>query len=283
MKEPFFNDVSITPLCVTDEEVRTRIDGFVDILEFCGFLGFKKVRFDRSANELELKRGYYLKDYLAENAIGNKSRALLLLNMLRLPYIENDAIAEDRYLTHTAKLKRDDREIEAEGLASAYFSNGFAVGFASEEFWRQHIVFTLSVTDDATKKSREHRVFCISTVSSFSDVSFINWSVKNLPLVFRPSNLLPEEKKVKLRDDHGKNELKEFASVIKKESYILEVVNSLPFAPKTRTMTKVKDDSGLIEIRLLDKKSKIGIVVQTTARNEVEAMYLAADIEKKYA
>lgn len=281
MKEPFFNDISTTPLCVTDDEVEARINEFVGILEFCGFLGFKKVRFDKQASQLELKAGYFVKDYLAEHAKGNGNRALLILNMFQSPYIDEDSLAFNEYLLHTARLKGGGGEVEADGLASAFFSRGFAVGFASEDYWKDNVIFTLSITEDATKKSRDHKVFCISRISHFRDDAFIKWAVDELPLQFRSSNLSTEAKRVKLRDDHGKDILSEFSERIKKEPYIIEIINSLPFKPKEKRMTKIKDD-GIIEVRLLNTDNKIGIVVRTTAHSEMEAIYLAASIEKKF-
>lgn len=281
MKGPFFNDVSVFPLCATDDEIDIRIDEFVKILDFCGFLGFKKVRFDKRADALELRPGYYLKDYLSANARRNGNRALLILNMFQSPYIDGDSVAEERYLSHTARLQKDGGEIEAEGLSSAYYSGGFSIGFASENFWKDNISFTLTVTDDSTLKSREHKVFCISCISQFSNNSFIKWAIKELPLQFRASNLPYHSKSVALRDDHGKKELTEFSKLIKNEPYIIEVINSLPFNKNAKRMTRINED-GLIEIRLLGNKNKIGILVRTTACNNLESMYLATDIEQKY-
>lgn len=283
MKEPHFNELSIMPLCVTDEEVETRINGFAEVLEFCGFLGFERVRFDRPAKYIKLKEGYSLKEYLSVHARGNNNQARLMLSMLQPPYIEGNTIAEDRYITHTARLKREGQEIEAEGLATAYFSEGFAVGFASEDFWRNNIEFTLLVKDDISRKRHEQKIFCISALSQFSDSLFMDWAINSLQLQFRPSRLHKDLKTVKLRDDHGKNLLEKFSSKIIKESYVVSVINSLPFECNIRKMTRIKEDCSLIEVRMLSTENKIGIVVQTTAQNGLEAAYIAADIERKYS
>lgn len=282
MREPFFNDLSINPLCETDQEVDQRIGDFVKILKFCGvFLGYKKVRFDKPAKEIELKKDYYLRDYFAKYITGNNFRDLLVLNMLQPPCIEDDSEEEIKYATHTTKLKRDGKDIDAYGFACAYYSTGFVVGFASDDFWKNNTSFTVSVTEDESGKSREHSVFCISQVEQFNTCGFISWAINNLPLSFRSSGLEYAAKKVSLRDDHGKDVLLEFSKKIKKEPYIIEVVNSLPFKRDTQKKTNWVGD-GIIEVRLLGVKYKIGIAVRTTARNEIEGAYLAADIEKKY-
>lgn len=282
MREPFFNDLSIYPLCETDQEVNQRIGDFVKILKFCGgFLGYKKVKFDKPAKEIELKKDYCLRDYFAKHAAGNSFGDLLVLNMLQPPCIEDDSEEEVKYATHTTKLKRDGKDVDAYGFACAYYSTGFVVGFASEDIWKNNTSFNVSVTEDETGKSREHNVFCISQVDQFNNYDFISWAVNNLPLSFRPSRLEYTEKRVALRDDHGKDVLMEFSKKIKKESYIIEVVNSLPFKRETQKKTNWVGE-GIIEIRLLGEKNKIGIAVRTTAMNELEGAFLAADIEKKY-
>lgn len=283
MKEPIFNDLSIYPLCVSNEEMDERVSSFMDVLEFCGFLGFRKVRMDRSVGKLELMHGYFLKDYLFQNAKGNQNGVQLILNMLKPPYIDEGTVSEERYMTHTARFKKGDQNIEAEGLSCAFFSESFAVGFASEAFWKNDCSFKLSVTVDETKKKCERRIFCISCVGHFKKEDFIQWAVGNLDLQFRPSEKSIESKRVNIRHDHGEDKLNQFASVIKKEPYIIEVVNSLPFEHNCRKMTRLRGKDGLIDIRMLNTKEKIGIVVRTTARNEMEALYLAADIERKYA
>lgn len=283
MKEPFFNDLSLSPLCASDEEVKRRLSSFANVLKFCGFLGFKKVRFDRPPDQLELKPGCTLQSYLSQNAKGNQNDAILLLSMLMPPYINGGTVAKERYDTHDIRLKVKDQELVANGLACAFFSDGFAVGFDSEDLWRNNILFELRVKDLKTNKTHDRRVFCISSVAQFGEQPFVTWSVNNLSLHFRPSNLSIDSKRVRLRHDHGEDKLRDFADSIKKEPYIIEVINSLPFVPKAKKMTKLNGDSSLIEIRLLETREKIGIVVRTTAADRIEAMYLAADIERKYA
>ena len=101
---------------------------------------------------------------------------------------------------------------------------------------------------------------CLSSpLDHFKDSLFIKWAVNSQPLLLRPSNLPISNKVVKLRDDHGKHELSQFSDLIKKEPYVIEVVNSLPFERRSRRMTRIKED-GLIEVRLLDTENKIGIL-----------------------
>ena len=150
MKEPCFNELSLLPLCETDECVDVRINEFVNILKICGFLGFRKIRFDKSAKELELKKDYYLKDYLANKAKGNSNRACLILNMFMTPFVDDDTKEEEDYINHSIRIIRGKELIDAEGLKCSYISRGFSVGFASDPFWSDNISFKLSIIDDKT-------------------------------------------------------------------------------------------------------------------------------------
>lgn len=282
MREPFFNEISVEPLCETNQEIDTRIGAFVEVLKFCGsFLGFKRVRSNMPAKEVKLKKDVFLKDYLARNATGNNVGAHLILSMLQPPFIDDNTEEERKYILHTTRLVRDGQAVVANGFACAYYSSGFVVSFASEDYWIQNTSFTLSVVEDETGKARNHRIFGVSHVEQFGDSGFVMWAVNNLSLKFRPSGIAPESKSISLRDDHGKQMLQEFSQRIIKEPYVVEVVNSLPFDRKAKKTFTIKEN-GLIGIRLLDTDNKIGIVVQTTARNELEALYLAADIERRY-
>lgn len=281
MREPFFNEISVEPLCVSDQEVDARIGSFVEVLKFCGFLGFNVVRSNKPAKEVELKKNFFLGDYLAKNASGNNYEAQLILSMLQPPYIDDNTEEERKYILHTSRLVRDGQAVVADGFACAYYSSGFVVGFASDDYWLQNTSFTISVVEDETGKSCDHRVFGFSRVEQFRDPGFVSWAVGNFSLKYKDSGIAPEAKRISLREDHGKQTLQDFSQRIRKESYVVEVVNSLPFDRKARKMTTIKED-GLICIRLLDTDNKIGIVVRTTACSALEAAYIAADIERKY-
>jgi hypothetical protein len=280
MKEPFFNDLSIFPLCNNDEEVCNRINNFVRLLEFCGSLGVRKVRFERPFQSIELKKNYTLHEYIYEH--GMDTNAMLILSMVRKPYLDDDSPEEAQFVNTVIKLVRDDIEYDAEGLTCAYLSNSFAIGFASEDYWSLNSCFNLNILNQITNKQKRDKVFCISNYSQFGIPCFINYVVCNLNPTFPHCGLKKEEKHVHLRDDHGKDILEKFADKILKEIYIAEVVNSLPFDSDSKDFISKICDDGLIEIRLNDSDKRIGMVLKTTAKNRMEATYMAVDLQQKY-
>ena len=281
MKEPFFNDISTQPFCITDAEIKERISAFVKILGFCGAIGFEKVRFEKSLQEILLKENYTLHEYISNHL--KESGTRLILSMIRRPYLDEDSEAEEKYVNSKIRLVKEEKEVEAEGIACAHLADSFAVGFASEDFWRDNTLFTINVLDQISEKTMTKQVFCISNVQQFEDNKFINWAVGSLPIKFKPCNIPQVQKQISFRDDHGKDKLKAFAKRILKEEYIVEVINSLPFHPHARDIIGKVSDDGLIDIILTDSDQGYGMVIKTTAETRALALYMAADIRKKYS
>jgi hypothetical protein len=91
-----------------------------------------------------------------------------------------------------------------------------------------------------------------------------------------------ENKKISLRDDHGKDILLDFSKRLVRCTYIIEIVNSLPFNPHERRFIKKVYGNGLIEIVLPWTDKGYGVVVKTTGRNINETEKIGEIIEEKY-
>ena len=281
MKEPHFNNVSVFPLCLTDKELLDRIESYVKVLKFCKFLGISKVRYSESVVNLLLKENYTLCDFIKDNRNDDKSR--LILSMTKYPYIDdNNEIAEEKYVYSKITLKKLEDEISAEGLTCAYCTDSFAIGFNSEKFWSDNILFKLNVVEQDSNKTSEKNIFCISHINQFEHRDFINWAVNNLTLKFRSCNIKKESKKMHFRNDHGIDKLKMFANRILKEEFIISVINSLPFNSNTKNMIGNITDNGIIDIYLTKTDEKFGMAIQTTANSKIEAKYMGFYLEKKY-
>ena len=132
-----------------------------------------------------------------------------------------------------------------------------------------------------TEKATSHRVFCISEVNHFRNADFVEWALSGIKINYLPCNINPADKRIEIRDDHGKKTLTDFSHKLVKEPFVVEVVNSLPFNGKILSRATVKSRD-LLEIRFPSKSISIGVVVRTTARSEIEAEYMAIDILNRY-
>ena len=59
-------------------------------------------------------------------------------------------------------------------------------------------------------------------------------------------------------------------------------MNSLPFDSESNEFISRICDNGLIEVRLIRTDKGLGMILKTTARNHMEATYMAADLQQKY-
>lgn len=96
------------------------------------------------------------------------------------------------------------------------------------------------------------------------------------------SNLQIEDKKISLRDDHGKDILMDFSRRLIKCPYVVGVMNSLPFNSHERRFIKRIREEGLIEIVLPWTDEGLGVVVKTTGRTIKETEMIGRIIKETY-
>lgn len=93
---------------------------------------------------------------------------------------------------------------------------------------------------------------------------------------------LPDQKPIKLRDDHGNDVLEDFAKKIRQSPYVTAIVNSLPFNPKALHPIRRAKANGLIEFVLTWTDDGYGICIQTTGRTQAETNTVAIHLAKTY-
>lgn len=99
------------------------------------------------------------------------------------------------------------------------------------------------------------------------------------------SQLAPDRKPIKLRDDHGKVKLQALGKRLVESPFVKGVINSSPFSPTERARIPLKQsfEKGLVEIALTSDDRGLGMVVETTGRNPGETRLIAEHLEEKYA
>ena len=92
----------------------------------------------------------------------------------------------------------------------------------------------------------------------------------------------PEDKKIKLRDDHGKDVLKAFCDKIICCEYVCEIVNSIPFSSNDRRFIHRIRSGGIIELVLPWTDKGYGVAVKTTGRNRRETEKISEILKERY-
>lgn len=135
-------------------------------------------------------------------------------------------------------------------------------------------------------------LICISkdsaaeTVRNISTEQHVDIHIPQIQVSAEPeleeSDLRIEDKKISLRDDHGKDVLMDFSKRLIKCPYVEGVINSLPFNSHERRFIKKIREEGLIEIVLPWTDKGYGVVVKTTGRTIKETEMIGRIIMEKY-
>ena len=100
-------------------------------------------------------------------------------------------------------------------------------------------------------------------------------------MLFR-SPIAENDKRISLRDDHGQDILLDFAKKVRRNPYVVGIVNSLPFNPNCRTFIRKARADGIVELVLTWTDKGIGLAVQTTGRNQRETLEIAKYLEEEF-
>lgn len=281
-----FNELSIQPLANDKTEGFHRVLYFFDTFKLASEKGFNKIRFEIPYEFGDILSGVsitsdltladYRKIYLQDNR--NRRYGQLLLGLPRRPYLDDNSEEADQYIQNTFSLKKDNGIVNPFGLASAYLLSTAAIGFCSEPFW-ENCQFDLIVKGDIESTET---VFCISLSNHFENQNFIEFIENKKPIILVETHLNPDEKKIELRDDHGKDKLEKFAKQLRYSPFVVAIINSLPFNPHSSKFIHKIHLNGIIEIVLTKTDKGLGLVVKTTGTNIRETQEIAKILDNKY-
>lgn len=199
----------------------------------------------------------------------NPNAINFLFAFLRQPYESEDVEQkQDEYLKHLWLYNGT----SCYGLALAYIMESMAISICSLE-WKQPL---LSIEkDDVTANVR----------NLFDEETYffhLEWLDSLQPVDLVKCTIAPIDKKIKLRDDHGKDILQDFCNRLRNNEYVFEIVNSLPFNPGNRKFIHKIYETGLIELVLPWTDKGLGVVVKTTGRNFRETEKIAELLREEY-
>lgn len=185
------------------------------------------------------------------------------------PY-DSDSVIQyyaDEYLNHRWTYGDN----ECVGLAYSYITDSLSISFYAAE-WKQNVVI-----------KRDSEQVSVRNVSEKSHLdAYKSWleGLKEVQLIKSP--LDKDEKKIHLRDDHGKDKLLDFSKKLCVSEYVTGVINSLPFNSKERRFIRRVFPDGKIECVLCWTDEGYGIVIQTTGRNLRETERIAEILKEDF-
>lgn len=278
--EACFNELSLRPLCKTTEEIKARVENYTEVIvNAIENHGFKKICYEQNLDEILIAESETIASFCYKNC--RNSKVALLLSTQVKPYIgdkELDSVSE-KYIDSTAYYCKNSEEIKAEGFTAAYAKNTICVGMISEPCWEkeEHPIVIRHQFAEEIKSW-----ICVSSVLHFATETFQGWYNINAPLCLKKCSINPEDKQIKLRDDHGKDELEAHAQKLCRSPYVVGIVNSLPFHPNAKDYIHKVCPKGIINIVLTSTDRGIGLAVKTTGENLRETQRIAEHLKEKY-
>lgn len=168
------------------------------------------------------------------------------------------------------------KNIQVEGLAWAAIKNTIALSLSTDKDWHTDII-ELIING---QKNNRVKVRNISKKDHLDTLSA--WIDFLTQIELQKTSISPHDKKFHVRDDHGKDELKAFWDKIKKNPYIIECINSLPFNSKKRKFIEECRADGIINLRLLWTSKGLGLCIKTTGHGIYQTTEIAKQIESEY-
>lgn len=289
--EAYLNELSYYPLALSRQDAKNRSYDLADLLKKAQKYQFNVVRcHERGIADILLCKDYTLADLCNENLRG--TREMLLITMIRPPFFKEDTKEEAEYVMNDFKIDMPNDilpdgkfgETDCYGLAAAFIYQSISINLKSHVFWHLHKTFRIT-RKEPSGKTLSCNVVSVSCPEDFEGDTFINWQVATLPRNFVDCGIPVSKKKCNLSSNHhGNDELKEFA----KQSlfilpYISEIVTSLGYSPHCSTFVKgFQWASKRIEVVLHWTENSYGMVLQTTARTDIELRQIADELEKKF-
>lgn len=275
-----FNDLSTFPIAENLSEAGKRLYQYFDVVRKLQEHGFKRVRYVDFFENIMLTPEYsFLSFCEIKKSPSLRTLANWLLGMARHPFIDDDSEEESRYIQNKFYINKCGETIEAVALGTAYLYDTIAVNLNSEEYWRD-LVYDLIIKGNEEKKSQ---ILAICSVGQCDDSRFVDWKETRNPIELEICHTNPEDKRIKLRDDHGNDVLTAFAKRLCKSRYVKAIFNSLPYNDHEREFIRNVTPDGLIEIVLFHTDEGFGLVVKTTGRNLRETQLIAEILKNEYA
>lgn len=273
-----FNELSALTPCKRPENAYNVLSRFSEVYETAESFGFKGVKFNAPFDSIRLTDDMSLNDI--QTIPSFRHFYDYMLTLATYPMIEPNSETEHRFAENDFHVVIEDKKIMAYGLGTAYLYETMCISFSHIGYWDKHYLHELIIT--GTEEGR-YTVLAISSPGHYNTQEFVSFISQHSPVVLRKCNLSPEKKPMHLREDHGKDKLKELWERLRNSPYVCALINSTPYKPTARNFIDKVKSNGQIEIVLTDTDKGLGIVIQTTGTNRKETEEIANILEQKYS
>lgn len=283
-KQVTFNELTLQPLCVDETDIYKRVLLYARTLkEAQNSLGAKMVRYDDDLAGIKLSEDITLRDFCAKHKC--EAGVLAILSSATMPQVNPDDEKESKVYEKTiASVEVEGKQEVSSGLTSAYVYDVPSIGFASSYFWT-NVMHDVHVMSDG--ENMDVKWPCLTAPKHIEEEAFKNWIVEHSEIELVKSALSYNDKikglEDNLRDDHGKEVLREHAKRLCHSEYVEGILCSRPFQPKCGTYIYSFTKDGLVDVVLFWDDRGLSMRVKTTGRNVQETAAIAAMLQEEYS
>ena len=184
------------------------------------------------------------------------------------PFDKGDEEIDREYLRHEWKVEGK----SCQGLAYAFLNDSVAISL-SQSPWSRFFVNIMKDSEGVM----------VRNVFSSDITPHLEWLESSSALELITTDLCPSDKVIALRDDHGQDMLRRFAKRLCNSQYVVRVINSMPFNSHLDRFIRRTYPDGRIEMVLNWTDLGIGLVVQSTGRNQRETDAIAEILKAEFS
>ena len=242
--------------------------------------GFGNILSDLCVDEIQLAPDYSFKDWLIDKDVSPDLKNFLF-GIIAPPYIdEDDETIFSQYIDSKYQFEDSENNFPKTaciGLAAAHLYESLTISLSSSPLWQRS---KLPLLIEKETVSETYQIFNIFCKKSFEDLELLEF-IENLGDVnLIESDILPNDKDIHLADHHGKKELDKLCRRIRENPYVV-AMRSTNYGGK-RFIRKI-ENSGIIEIVLINSERQYALSVQTTGRNFIETKVIAEMLANRYS
>ena len=169
-------------------------------------------------------------------------------------------------------------------LGWAYLNGSITLGFESSFFWKKltHQITETTIEGD----ERNVEVLCVANENHLQEKALQTWIVcqREFEQVELPKKceIAPEAKRIKYRDDHGREILDAFAKRLVRNPYVVEIVNSTEWHSSCDHFIYDTHADGMVYVCLHWHDKGYGLAIKTTAQGKLQTMKVAEVLEQEF-
>ncbi len=280
MLEPCFNELSVQPLCLTDDEVKNRVSTLSKLLSKLRSYGIKSIRIENGLADILLKKDFNLFQYCIQaHSSEERNQANMFYSMFHPPYLPEEK--EDLLSTYSdvKHMTESGDEINCYGLYIAHLLKSFAIGL--DTGIKSPCKLKLIQKEQTTLKIEE--IIHLSKIEQFyQDERFANF-MSNQPIIgVKEVDSTNKRTDVNVPQHHGKKECTEHGKELLQNPYVKGILTSIDWNSSEKEYIHKVNSDGSIEVRLHWTKKGYGLRISTTATDLVEAYWVAKRLNEKY-